>query len=207
MRIGRATAWVVCRVAGVACIAAMAPRPANAALSIGAEPGLSCAPGEHFFDLVFTETGPAENEGLFAYDVGLSFVPLAPGGEFSFTGAEQPAGGFVLDVPGGAAFRVATLTPTRLVINVASDEELADVNTRDKAARVFYTIGAVPPAVYTLAFDTADTSFISGDPTRPFDIPVDLRDFGVVVCPEPGGVMVLAAAAGWLALGRRRRRR
>jgi len=216
VRNGRPRAWfgsasVAGRVALAACLfatfVAAVPRSAGGALSLASSSELSCTPGEHFFDLVFTETAPAVDEGLFAYDLALSFVPLGPGGTgggFAFTGAERPPGDFVLDVPGGGLFRVATLTPTSLVINVASNEDLADINTGDKAARVFYTIGAVPPAAYTLAFDAANTDFISGDPDQEFDIPVDLRDFGVVVCPEPGALLSLLGLGGMLTLRRRR---
>jgi hypothetical protein len=187
-----------------ACLLSAGPRVANAALSLAGQPELSCVPGDHFFDLVFAETGPADNEGLFSYDLALSFVPLGPAGDFAFTGADRPPDNFVLDVPSGSLFRVATLTPTSLLINVASNEDLADIATGSKAARIFYTIGATPPAAYSLAFDTASTGFASADPERPLDIPVDLVDFGVVVCPEPGGVLFVAGGA-LIALWRRGR--
>src|SRR3954453_18644412 len=88
-----------------ACLVVVAPRVAGAALSLGNQPELSCAPGEHYFDLVFTETAPAEAEGLFAYGLALSYVPVGGGtdnGGFAFTGAQAPPDHFVLDVPGGA---------------------------------------------------------------------------------------------------------
>jgi hypothetical protein len=198
------------RVAGAACLVAAlvaaGPRAAGAALALANSSELSCTPGDHFFDLVFTETAPAENEGLFAYDLALTATAEGPGGGFAFTGAAAPADGFVFDVPGGALFRVAEVTPGRLVINVASNGELADVASGDKAARVFYTIGATPPAAFTLAFDPGATDFLSADPDRPIDIPVSLVDPGTVVCPEPGGVGVVLAVAGGVTLARRRRR-
>ena len=180
------------RVAVAACLVAVlvaaGPRAAGAALSLANRSELSCTPGDHFFDLVFTETPPAVSEGLFAFDLALTATATGPAGGFAFTGAAAPPDGFVFDAPGGALFRVAEVTPERLVINVASNEELADVATGDKAARVFYTIGATPPAEYTLAFDREASGFISADPDQPIDIPVSLVDPGTVVCPEPGGL-------------------
>jgi hypothetical protein len=196
------------RVALAACLVAAVPRAAGAALSLGIQPELSCAPGEHSFDLVFTETNPAENEGLFAYDLAISYEPVGIGtgaGGFAFTGAEAPPDHFVLDVPSGSVFQVGSLTPSRLLINASSMQDLADIQTGDKAARIFYTIGAVPPAAYTLVFETPATNFGSADPDHDLDIPVDLQDFGIVVCPEPAALLVvLPAAAGALVLRRRR---
>jgi hypothetical protein len=198
-------------VALAACVSVVAPQVARAALSLGIQPDLSCAPGEHYFDLVFTETAPAENEGLFAYDLALSYVPVGIGtgaGGFTFTGAAAPPDRFVFDGPAGAMFGVSELTPSRVVMNVVNNgdlEDLVDIQTGDKAARIFYTIGPTPPAAYTLAFDTAGTDFTSADPNHSIDIAVALSDPGVVVCPEPGGVIVLSVA-GAFALARRRRR-
>jgi len=192
-------AWIV------AALVAAGPRGAGAALSLANGSELSCTPGDHFFDLVFTETPPAVSEGLFAFDLALTATATGPAGGFAFTGAAAPSDGFVFDAPGGALFRVAEVTPERLVINVASNDELADVASGDKAARVFYTIGATPPAEYTLAFDREASGFISADPDQPIDIPVSLVDPGTVVCPEPGGVGVVIAVAGGFTLARRRR--
>jgi hypothetical protein len=51
----------------LACVVAMAPGVASAALSITMGPDIDvCAEGEQFFDLVFNETGTPVNEGLFA---------------------------------------------------------------------------------------------------------------------------------------------
>ena len=52
----------------------IAPGIAAAALSIGISPDITVArgaipTGEQFFDLVFSETAPTVNEGLFAYDL------------------------------------------------------------------------------------------------------------------------------------------
>src|SRR5687768_715432 len=69
-------------VMGLGCVAGLvlAPSIASAALSLQIGPKMGAAPtvansdaeplpGRQFFDLIFNETGPADNEGLFAYDL------------------------------------------------------------------------------------------------------------------------------------------
>jgi hypothetical protein len=193
---------VVCLAATAACLV-VAPRVAGAALVLGIEGDGSCTPGEHFVDLVFTETGGPDNESLFSYDLSLTLEPVSgPAGGVSFTGAAVPPDHFVLDVPSGAIFRVGRLTPDSLLINVASNEDPADITTGSKAARIFYTIGALPPDGYRIAFDPAETNFASIDPDRPLDIPVDVSDAGLIICPEPGGGFALVVA-GFFVMRRR----
>jgi hypothetical protein len=85
-------------------------------------------PGQQFFDLNFVETAPTENEGLFAYDV-LVIVPAAARNLITLGGAEKPADNFVLDVPSGATFSVAESDASHVLINVSSNNELADITT------------------------------------------------------------------------------
>jgi hypothetical protein len=153
--------------------------------------------GRQFFDLVFEETGPPENEGLFAYDLALRVVrPGGIGGGMRLDGAERPPDNFVLDVPSGSLFSVAESDADYLLINVASNEELTDINTGDKAARVFYTLEPGAWGNYWLVFDPDSTVFGSADPDQPIEIPVDLTDAGVLLwVPEPSGLSLLGVAS------------
>ena len=162
-----------------------------------------------YFDLVFSgETagsGFPPNEGLFAYDLSL-VVPQASRGIVTLLGAERPDH-FVMDVPGGATFSVSVNQPDRLVINVFGNTgtDLADINNGDKAARIFYRLDPPCPGfVEAFRFVVNDTAFVSGDERYPtVQIPVDVSDSAVFVCPEPGAAALLAAAA-LLTLRRRR---
>ena len=204
---------------GSLCVLAVvaSPRLASASLSLQIGPEGNPAlvdevvlpnSGQHFFDLIFNETPPAENEGLFAYDLNLKVNRQAGStGGMRLTGADRPPSGFVLsDDPSKSTFSVATNTPDELLINISSNNDLFDVTSGQKAARIFYTIDPGSAAdSYTVAFDTNNTVFGSGDPNRPDPaIPVALTDVGrAVFVPEPGSLAVLGLA-GLLALKRRR---
>jgi hypothetical protein len=210
-------------VLGLGCVAGlMLPSIASAALSLQIGPQSSPATpdatyttpglpsGQQFFDLIFTETDPTVNEGLFAYDLAASVVRpagMGSGQGLRLGGAERPADNYVLDVPSGSTFTVAENTPDRLLVNVSSNNDLADITTGKKAARVFYTLDpAAVPGNYTIVFDTASTVFGSGDPNQPLEIPVTLTDAGFVridIVPEPASLSLLGIA-GLLALRRRR---
>ncbi len=198
----------------------MLPAAAPAALSLRIGPfdspatpdagyDLSGSNGPQFFDVVFEDTDPADNEGLFAYDLVLRMVPPAsvpPGGTVRFLGAERPAQNFVLDVSSGATFTVAENTPGSLLINVSSNNDLANIDAGDVAARIFYTVDPGGPiGDYTIVFDTQSTVFGSGDPNRPLEVPVTLTDAGYIrVVPEPSCLTLLGGTA-LLALRRRRK--
>jgi hypothetical protein len=190
---------------GLACVLAMAPGVASAALSITIGPDIE-APGgsvEHFVDLVFSETGPATNEGLFAYD--LYITRDKPG--INLIRAEKPDN-WVFTSP-GASFQEAgpefSNKPGLIVVNAIGDLLGAnqDIQNGTKVARVFYTIDQdAAPGIYHLSLDPAGTLFVSGDTGEA--IPVDLSDPGtVVVWPEPTA-MPLLAVGGVLAVRRRR---
>jgi hypothetical protein len=164
-------------------------------------------PGLQAFELMFTETGPTENEYLFAYDL-LVTVPTAARNWITLAGAEKPAHDFVLDVPSGATFSIAESTPDHILINVSSNFELADVTTGKKAARVFYALTpqgltSLPllPLV-ALTFDPGSTVFGSGDPNREVNMVVDITDAGIIGIPEPAGLSLLGMA-GVICLRRR----
>ena len=170
-------------------------------------PDAFALPGQQFFDLIFVETGTTENEGLFAYDLLLQ-VPAAARNLVTLGGAERPTDNFVLDVPSGATFTVAENAADHVLINISSNNDLADITTGKKAARILYTLTAQGLAqgltnpFQALTFDTGSTVFGSGDPNRPLEIRADLSDPGVIGIPEPAGAALLAVA-GVLALRRR----
>jgi hypothetical protein len=186
---------------------------AGLALQFGQQPGPvpenSCLPGTYFVDLIVTETQPTENEMLFAYDLGVRLV--GPGGRpggVSLTGADRPPGEFVMgDDPAKSTLNVAENTPDSLLVNVVSNNDLFDITTGKKAARIFYTIApGAQLGEYRVLFDPDTTVFGSGDPNRLSpQIFVSLADVGTItVCPEPGATALAGLAA---VLGLRRGRR
>jgi hypothetical protein len=200
-------------------VALLIPSIASAALSLQIGPQSSPATpdaehpatgsgGTKFLDLIFSEFNPTENEGLFAYDLALRVVRPAgvpAGSGLRLGGAERPSDNYVLDVPSGSTFTVAENNAEHLLVNVASNNDLADITTGKKAARIFYTVdpGAIP-GDYKIVFDTASTVFGSGEPNRDLNIQVTLTDAGVIrVVPEPATLSVLGIT-GLLALRRRR---
>jgi len=109
----------------------------------------------------------------------------------------------VLDVPSGATFSLAESTPSYILANVFSNNDLADITTGKKAARVRYTVAPDAPWWrYLLAFEPALTVFGSGDPIGALEIPVALRDTELFI-PEPSGLALPGLAC--LLLGLRRR--
>ena len=192
------------RLAGaVAVVALMLPGVASAALALGGVKGTD-GTGRNFVDLVFTETAPTENEGLFAYDIAARIVrPGGVTGGVNLAGIERPGDNYVLDVPSGSTFSVAENTANNVLANVSSNNDLADITTGKKAARIFYTIAPdAAPGIYRLAFDPASTVFGSGDPNHSLEIAVALSDTDIVV-PEPAGLALLGVAS-LLTLRRRR---
>ena len=194
---------------GLACVLAVAPGVASAALSITIGPDIQVSrgaipTGEQFFDLVFNETGTPVNEGLFAYD--LYITRDKPG--INLVRAEKPDN-WVFTSP-GASFQEAgpefSNKPGLIVVNAIGDLLGAnqDIQNGTKVARVFYTIDPdAPPGVYHVSLDPGGTLFVSGDTGEA--IPVDISDPGTVITeiiPEPTALPLLAVA-GVLALRRR----
>jgi len=188
---------------GMACVLTMAPGVASAALSLTIGPDIDCAPGEHYFDVIFNETGTPVNEGLFAYD--LYIRRDKPG--INLLRAEKPDN-WVFTSP-SAVFQEAgpefSQKPGLIVVNaigylVGANQ---DIQNGTSAARVFYTIDPdMFPGVYHVNIDPTGTLFVSGDTGEA--IPVDISDSGSVICwPEPTSLSLLGVA-GLLTLRRRR---
>jgi len=193
---------------GLAFVLALAPGVASAALSVEIGPDIVLVPGqvptgELFFDLVFHETGPATNEGLFAYDLYLQ--RSMPG--INLVRAEKPDN-WVFTSP-GASFQEAgpefSNKPGLIVVNAIGDLLGANQDIVDgtKAARVFFTLDPfLAPVPLQISLDPAGTLFVSGDTGEA--IPVDISDPGTVrFIPEPTGLSFAGVACA-LALRRRR---
>jgi hypothetical protein len=173
----------------------------------------------HYFDLVFRETGQPQNEGLFSYDVGVRLVrphPLQAGPDLRLlTGVAAvtiPPDNFVLPPTAEpATVSVIESDANHVIFNITSGSRdpndlgsLGDINTGDKAARIWYVVDpGTPQATYRLRLDPTLTEFGSNHPNFPLEIPVDFGDEGVIVTPEPSAVALLPATA-LLALRRRR---
>jgi hypothetical protein len=195
---------------GLACVFAMAPGVASAALSIEIGPDIlaprgAIPTGEQFVDLVINETGTPTNEGLFAYD--LYITRDKPG--INLIRAEKPDN-WVFTSP-GASFQEAgpefSNKPGLIVVNAIGDLLGANQDIQDgtKVARVFYTIDPdAPPGLFHISLDPGGTLFVSGDTGEA--IPVNISDTGTVITemiPEPTALPLLAVA-GVLAVRRRR---
>jgi hypothetical protein len=154
--------------------------------------------GEHFFDPTFTEAPPAQNEGLYAYDL----MVRAPQPGITLLRAEKPDDWVLGDV--GSSFTVTEATADHLSISALSNNDLYDITTGKKAARIYYGVDAgTLPGLYRITPDPSDVIFAGGNPSGR-DIVVEVTDPGVVrVTPEPSGLAVLGATAAF-ALRRRR---
>ena len=158
------------------CLLALLPGVASGALSIGIGPDLSfCFPPgeEHYVDLVFNETAPTANEGLFAYDLyirrdnpGLILLRAEKPDNWVFT---APNASFQqADVPGNNP-------PSGIVVNAIGDllGATQDIVSGTKAARVFFTLDPSLASTSHIFLDQTPgtTLFVSGDTGEA--IPVD----------------------------------
>jgi len=187
-------------VLGLTCVLLIAPGVASAALSVDFLPrtnlpGSPGVPGEQFVDLVFNETAPTTNEGLFAYD--LYIVRDKPG--INLIRAEKPDN-WVFTAP-GAGFSQAgpefTHLPDLIVVNALGDLLGAnqDIVSGTKAVRVFYTMDPNAPAgAYHIMLDQSPgtTLFVSGDTGEA--IPVDISSVFTVIVPEPASLSLLGVS-------------
>jgi hypothetical protein len=193
----------------LACVLAVAPATASAALGIDFVPGPPLIPGEiptgeQYVDLVFRETGTPTNEGLFAYDL---YITRDRPGAINLVRAERPDN-WVFSSP-GASFQEAgpefSHKPSQIVINAIGDLLGANQDIADgtKAARIFYTLDPdAPYGDFRISLDPSGTLFVSGDTGEA--IPVDISDsYSFIVIPEPVGLSLLGAA-GLLMIRRRR---
>jgi len=193
---------------GLACVLAMTPGVASAALSIAIGPDAFSGPadpqGERYFDLVFQETGPATNEGLFAYVLALRRNLTG----INLVRAEKPEN-WVFASPSASFLEHGpefSNKPGLIVVEAVGDILGAsqDIVGGTKAARVFYTIDPnAGMGYYHIYLDPAGTLFVSGDTGEA--IPIDISDPGlVIVWPEPTSMPLLAVAGvGVLAMRRR----
>ena len=199
------------------CACVLMPRIASAALSLQIGPQASPSTpdgafypgsGRQFWDLIFSDDS-TENEGLFAYDLVLNVVrPAGRTGGISLAGADRPPSDFVLgDDPNKSTFTVAESTSDHLLVNVSSNNDLFDIASGKKAARIFFTVDPnLDLGDYKIVFDTANTVFGSGDPNRADPaIIVGMTDSGFIqYIPEPSAASMLLVPATLLARNRRR---
>ena len=161
---------------------------------------------------VFAEGTDAENEQLFAYDLGLRLlsVPGIPSGvTFVAPYAQKPDTNFVF---GSEPTRFAVSQDSdpsggRIIINVENSGALVDVPTSPvKVATLLLRYDATQgTGSGRIVFDPNRTDFASGDPTRDPTITIDISDAGIIspVIPEPAaGAFAVAASA--ILLRRRR---
>ena len=206
-------------VLGMGLLGLMVPSVASAALQLQIGPGNGASAvdarhpdpvpfGQNFLDLIFHETGGVNREGLFTYDVALD-LPAGNGVSFVNGAGSTPVqigpNPAIAMTPNPASITVLENTPSRLVFNITSGNDLTDIDEGESAARIFYTVA--PDAAVGLrriTFDALNSVYGSGDPELPLSIEVDMSDVGLIeVVPEPGALSLLGIA-GLLALRRRR---
>ena len=129
-----------------ACLLGVCPvvTRATLALRIGSEYGATLPDafvwprsGEQYFDLVFEETGAAEDERLFAYD--LQIESTRPG--VRLLRAEKPDNWVFTDP--GATFIQAEATASKILVNAVNEPRapaLSDITTGSKATSALVTI-------------------------------------------------------------------
>ena len=206
-------------VLGMGLLGLMVPSVASAALSISSPDVSYVVPGdagEHFVDLIFRETGTADNEQMTVYDLGVSLV--RPGGATGGVGLKlwdvndpnfDPA-----PLSSSPNYVFGTRVNTTVVESDANHLQLnfeniapgaaGATNVADgmSAARIFYTVAPdAPRGLYQLVISPDLSVFANSDALA---IPVDVSDPGNInIVPEPGTLSLLGVA-GLLALRRRR---
>ena len=195
-------------------LAGVAPAVSLASLTLQVGPALGpdavdavVAPGsgEHFFDLVFHESGPPDFEHLIAYD--LLVDATRPG--ISLLRVEQPDN-WVLTPSDAAELVQFEVEPDHILASAGYkftySGPLADINTGEKAARIYYNVDpGAAPGLYRITLNPTNTIFGFNDPNcEHCHGPVFIDDPGVIrVTPEPAG-LALPLAAGVMALRRQR---
>ena len=172
-------------------------------------------PGEYFLDLLFRETGTAENEQLTVYDLGLTLVrPAGVTGGVTFKPFDINDPNFDPAVFAASPnFVFGTKVSTTLVENDANHIQLNFENTGTgvngqtnvtdgmSAARIYYTVAPdAPKGRYVLTINPDNSVFANVDALA---ILVDVSDTGIFVPPEPGTLSLLGIGS---LLGLRRRR-
>ena len=186
---------------------------ASLTLQIGPERGadavdavVATGSAEHFFDLVFNESGPPVNEQLIAYDLGVDAA--RPG--LSLVRAEKPDNWVLPDAD--AVFGQQEVRPDHVLVNasfaLSYSGPLADITSGAKAARVYYSVDpGTAPGLYRITLNPNQTVFGFGDPNCDSCYAVAIDDPGVVlVTPEPAGLALLSVAGAILVCPRPRLR-
>ena len=202
----------------VAVVGVLLPSALRAALSISIPDPIPVFPpdtGPRFFDLIFHETGTPENEQLTVYDLGIALRrPAGVTGGINFVAFDVNDPNFD---PSIFAASPNFVFPRNSVVLVESDPDHIQLNFENtgtgvngqtdvadgmSAGRIYYTVDpGFPYGLYSFVIHPDNTVFASADALA---IPVDLSDTGnVIAVPEPTAAWLLAAA-GLLALRRRR---
>ena len=206
-------------VLGMGLLGLMVPGVASAALSISSPDVSYVVPvdaGEHFIDLIFRETGTADNEQMTVYDLGVALT--RPGGA---------TGGVTLKLwdvndpnfdptplSSSPNYVFGTRVNTTVVESDANHLQLnfeniapgaagaTNVTDGMSAARIYYSVAPdAPRGLYKLVINPDNSVFANSDALA---IPVDVSDTGDInIVPEPGTLSLLGVA-GLLALRRRR---
>ena len=193
----------------VACLVAVAPSFAPAAITVKVEDRTLGLGIPQFVDIVFEATGANQtmDEALAFYDLGLRVRRVSgTGGGLRFVDPYATknlnADGYIF--PDSAEFVVAEATPTTILANVSANTTANfDITSGKKAGRIWFEVDPLtgPLSIFEIEFDPDLTIFASGTGDDPI-IPVTLASGRIGYIPEPSGSVLLGGGA--LALRRRR---